>query len=78
MRHNDDYDHDDKEESRSQYGYGSGEEGYGRKKYGHFKELLLEHAPPPPALAEFAIANLIKMGIPQRAAEGSIAICSCH
>ncbi|CAI0388201.1 unnamed protein product [Linum tenue] len=45
---------------------------------GHFKELLLEHAPPPPALAEFAIANLIKMGFPQRAAEGSIAICSCH
>ncbi|CAL1402911.1 unnamed protein product [Linum trigynum] len=44
----------------------------------HFKELLLEHAPPPPALAEFAIANLIKMGFPQRVAEGSIAICSCH
>lgn len=44
----------------------------------HFKELLLEHAPPPPALAEFAIANLIKMGFPQRAAEGSISICSCH
>ncbi|CAN0879105.1 General transcription factor IIH subunit 2 [Linum grandiflorum] len=45
---------------------------------GHFKELLLEHAPPPPAIAEFAIANLIKMGFPQRAAEGSVAICSCH
>lgn len=44
----------------------------------HFKELLLEHAPPPPAIAEFAIANLIKMGFPQRAAESSIAICSCH
>ncbi|GAV62068.1 Ssl1 domain-containing protein/C1_4 domain-containing protein [Cephalotus follicularis] len=44
----------------------------------HFKELLLEHAPPPPAIAEFAIANLIRMGFPQRAAEGSVAICSCH
>lgn len=44
----------------------------------HFKELLLEHAPPPPAIAEFAIANLIRMGFPQRAAEGSISICSCH
>jgi len=44
----------------------------------HFKELILEHAPPPPAIAEFAIANLIKMGFPQRAAESSIAICSCH
>ncbi|XP_048333596.2 general transcription factor IIH subunit 2 [Ziziphus jujuba] len=44
----------------------------------HLKELILEHAPPPPAIAEFAIANLIKMGFPQRAAEGSVAICSCH
>lgn len=44
----------------------------------HFKELLLEHAPPPPAIAEYAIANLIKMGFPQRAAEGVISICSCH
>lgn len=44
----------------------------------HFKELMMEHAPPPPAIAEFAIANLIKMGFPQRAAEGSISICSCH
>lgn len=44
----------------------------------HFKELILEHAPPPPAIAEYAIANLIKMGFPQRAAESSIAICSCH
>lgn len=44
----------------------------------HLKELILEHAPPPPAIAEFAISNLIKMGFPQRAAEGSIAICSCH
>ncbi|XP_044507017.1 general transcription factor IIH subunit 2 isoform X2 [Mangifera indica] len=44
----------------------------------HFKELILEHAPPPPAIAEFAIANLIKMGFPQRAAEGSTSICSCH
>lgn len=44
----------------------------------HFKELILEHAPPPPAIAEYATANLIKMGFPQRAAEGSIAICACH
>ncbi|XP_031256423.1 general transcription factor IIH subunit 2 isoform X2 [Pistacia vera] len=44
----------------------------------HFKELILEHAPPPPAIAEFAIANLIKMGFPQRAAESSTSICSCH
>lgn len=42
------------------------------------KELILEHAPPPPAIAEFAISNLIKMGFPQRAAEGVISICSCH
>ncbi|KAK9280014.1 hypothetical protein L1049_013699 [Liquidambar formosana] len=44
----------------------------------HFKELLLEHGPPPPAIAEYAIANLIRMGFPQRAAEGVISICSCH
>ncbi|PHT59708.1 hypothetical protein CQW23_02071 [Capsicum baccatum] len=44
----------------------------------HLKELVLEHAPPPPAIAEFAVANLIKMGFPQRAAEGVISICSCH
>ncbi|KAL6195730.1 hypothetical protein ACLB2K_031348 [Fragaria x ananassa] len=44
----------------------------------HLKDLILEHAPPPPAIAEFAIANLIKMGFPQRAAESSVAICSCH
>ncbi|KAL8198099.1 hypothetical protein R6Q57_024396 [Mikania cordata] len=44
----------------------------------HLKDLILEHAPPPPAIAEFAIANLIKMGFPQRAAEGVISICSCH
>lgn len=44
----------------------------------HFKELILEHAPPPPAIAEYAAANLIKMGFPQRGAEGVISICSCH
>ncbi|KAL5098769.1 hypothetical protein RYX36_003096, partial [Vicia faba] len=44
----------------------------------HFKELILEHCPPPPAIAEYATANLIKMGFPQRAAEGSVAICTCH
>ncbi|KAG2568864.1 general transcription factor IIH subunit 2-like [Panicum virgatum] len=44
----------------------------------HFKELLLEHAPPPPAIVEYAAANLIKMGFPQRGAEDLISICSCH
>ncbi|KAF6139886.1 hypothetical protein GIB67_009733 [Kingdonia uniflora] len=44
----------------------------------HFKDLLLEHAPPPPAIAEFVVSNLIKMGFPQRGAEGVISICSCH
>lgn len=44
----------------------------------HLKELVLEHAPPPPAIAEFAISNLIKMGFPQRAGEGVCSICSCH
>ncbi|KAF6164511.1 hypothetical protein GIB67_025337 [Kingdonia uniflora] len=41
------------------------------------RDLLLEHAPPP-AIAEFAVSNLIKMGFPQRGAEGVISICSCH
>lgn len=44
----------------------------------HLKDLLLEHAPPPPAIAEYAIASLIRMGFPQRAAEGAISICACH
>ncbi|KAM7279781.1 hypothetical protein ACFE04_006915 [Oxalis oulophora] len=44
----------------------------------HFKELLLEHAPPPPAIAEFALSNLIRMGFPQLVSESSVAICSCH
>ncbi|KAL5699047.1 General transcription factor IIH subunit 2 [Ranunculus cassubicifolius] len=44
----------------------------------HFKELLLEHAPPPPAIAEFAVSNLIIMGFPQRAAEGVISFGACH
>ncbi|KAJ8431319.1 hypothetical protein Cgig2_013535 [Carnegiea gigantea] len=44
----------------------------------HLKELLLEHAPPPPAIAEYATANLIKMGFPQRAADGVVSICVCH
>ncbi|CAI9774610.1 unnamed protein product [Fraxinus pennsylvanica] len=48
------------------------------KKLPHLKELVLEHAPPPPAIAEFAIANLIKMEFPQRAAEGVISFCSYH
>ncbi|EPS68872.1 hypothetical protein M569_05896, partial [Genlisea aurea] len=45
---------------------------------GHLKELILEHAPPPPAIAELATPSLIRMGFPQRAAEGAISICSCH
>lgn len=40
----------------------------------HFKVLLLEHAPPPPAIAEYAAANLIEMGFPQRGAEGVIVL----
>lgn len=44
----------------------------------HLKELIFDHAPPLPAIAEFSVANLIKMGFPQRAAEGAISICSCH
>ncbi|ERN07420.1 general transcription factor IIH subunit 2 [Amborella trichopoda] len=44
----------------------------------HFKELLLEHAPAPPAIAEFAVSNLVKMGFPQRRGEGVVTICSCH
>lgn len=39
---------------------------------------MLEHAPPPPAIAEFAVASLVKMGFPQRGAEGVISICACH
>ncbi|XP_047257766.1 general transcription factor IIH subunit 2 isoform X2 [Capsicum annuum] len=35
-------------------------------------------APPSPAIAEFAVANLIKMGFPQRVAQGVISICLCH
>lgn len=38
----------------------------------HLKELVLEHAPPPPAIAEFAVANLIKMGFPPKNSRG------CH
>lgn len=44
----------------------------------HFKDLLLEHAPPPPAIAEFAVPSLVKMGFPERGAEGVISICACH
>ncbi|KAM3290141.1 general transcription factor IIH subunit 2 isoform X1 [Capsicum chacoense] len=44
----------------------------------HLKELVLELAPPSPAIAEFAVANLIKMGFPQRVAQGVISICLCH
>ncbi|KAJ7560332.1 hypothetical protein O6H91_04G124700 [Diphasiastrum complanatum] len=44
----------------------------------HLKELVLEHVAPPPALAEAAVASLVKMGFPQRGAEGTIALCACH
>ncbi|XP_068665958.1 general transcription factor IIH subunit 2-like [Aristolochia californica] len=44
----------------------------------HLKELLLEHAPPPPAIAEFAAANMVKMGFPLRESESAVSICSCH
>ncbi|KAL5712373.1 General transcription factor IIH subunit 2 [Ranunculus cassubicifolius] len=44
----------------------------------HFRELVLEHAPPPPAIAEFAVRNLIKMGFPLRTAEGAILFCAFH
>ncbi|GAB2213798.1 hypothetical protein Droror1_Dr00018114 [Drosera rotundifolia] len=39
---------------------------------------MLDPAPPPPAIADYAISNLIKMGFPQRSVEGVIAICLCH
>ncbi|KAG6543114.1 hypothetical protein Mapa_015363 [Marchantia paleacea] len=44
----------------------------------HLKELVLEHAPPPPAVAESAVASLVRMGFPQRGAEGTVALCACH
>ncbi|KAL3701137.1 hypothetical protein R1sor_019159 [Riccia sorocarpa] len=44
----------------------------------HLKELVLEHAPPPPAIAEAAVASLVRMGFPTRGAEGAVAICACH
>eukprot|EP00850_Spirogloea_muscicola_P019820 SM000200S05810 [mRNA] locus=s200:58981:61179:- [translate_table: standard] len=44
----------------------------------HLQELVLEHAPPPPTLAEAAVASLVRMGFPQRAPEGSAALCACH
>lgn len=43
----------------------------------HLKELLLEHAPPLPAIADYAIGNLIRMGFPQRGVEGLISTRSC-
>lgn len=45
---------------------------------GHLKELILEHAPPPPALAESAIASLVRMGFPERGSEEAVALCACH
>ncbi|KAI5072230.1 hypothetical protein GOP47_0012336 [Adiantum capillus-veneris] len=44
----------------------------------HLKELILEHAPPPPALAESAIASLVRMGFPERSSEEAVALCACH
>ncbi|KAK7288502.1 hypothetical protein RIF29_01962 [Crotalaria pallida] len=48
--------------------------------YGHREVLVLYPALSTcdPAIAEYATANLIKMSFPQRAAEGSVAICTCH
>lgn len=45
---------------------------------GHLKELVLEHAPPPPALAKAAVPSLVRMGFPQKGAEGTVALCACH
>lgn len=44
----------------------------------HLKELILEHAPPPPALADSAIASLVRMGFPERGSEEAVAFCACH
>ena len=44
----------------------------------HLKELIFEHAPPPPAIAESAIASLVRMGFPERCSEESVALCACH
>lgn len=33
----------------------------------HFDELVMSHAPPPPALADAAPASLVRMGFPRRA-----------
>ena len=38
----------------------------------------MEHAPPPPALAETAVASLVRMGFPQRSAADAVALCACH
>jgi transcription initiation factor TFIIH subunit 2 len=38
----------------------------------------MEHAPPPPVLAESAVASLVRMGFPQRGAEDAVALCACH
>eukprot|EP00897_Mesotaenium_endlicherianum_P002059 jgi/Mesen1/1881/ME000143S00930 len=45
---------------------------------GHLRELIMEHAPPPPTLADNAAASLVRMGFPQRGAEGAAALCACH
>lgn len=44
----------------------------------HLKDLIMEHAPPPPSLAETAVASLVRMGFPQRGAEDAVALCACH
>ncbi|CAM6040441.1 unnamed protein product [Sphagnum compactum] len=44
----------------------------------HLKDLIMEHAPPPPVLAESAVASLVRMGFPQRGAEDAVAMCACH
>ncbi|KAG0582307.1 hypothetical protein M758_3G047500 [Ceratodon purpureus] len=44
----------------------------------HLKELIMEHAPPPPVQAEISVASLVRMGFPQRGAEDAVALCACH
>ena len=43
----------------------------------HLDELIMAHAPPPPALAESTLASLVQMGFPQRArVEASTYFCA--
>jgi Ssl1-like len=40
----------------------------------HMEELVLEHAPPPPTLGASVAASLVRMGFPQRNAEGPASV----